>query len=173
MFLLDTNVISEHRKGKRGDSGVQAFFEEAKAGNYALFLSVVTMGELRRGVELKRFHDDRPQCKVLEDWLQAMQRHYGRNVLSVDARVVELWGHLRVPHPENALDKLIAATAMVHGLTVVTRNTGDFSHTGVRTLNPFTGSPHGRRMGQLCRSLVQQIATPAMSFPALRVRPTP
>ncbi len=139
MYLVDTNVISEQRKGWRADPGVRAFFEEADAGQWPLFLSVITIGELRRGVELKRFRGDRQQCRVLDEWLLAVQRRHARNILAVDARIIELWGHLCVPHPEHALDKLIAATALIHGLTVVTRNVRDFSHTGVRTLDPFGG----------------------------------
>ena len=76
MYLIDTNVISERRKGRRANAGVQAFFEEAELDGQPLFLSVVTMGELRRGVELKRFRGDRQQCRLLDEWLLSLQRRY-------------------------------------------------------------------------------------------------
>lgn len=149
MYLVDTNVISESRKGRRADPGVLAFFEDAELEDQPLFVSVVTMGELRRGVEMKRFRGDRQQCHALDEWLLAVQRRYARHILGVDARIVELWGHLRVPHPENALDKMIAATALIHGLTVVTRNVRDFAHTGVRMLDPFDKGPPACRIPRM------------------------
>lgn len=152
MYLIDTNVISEQRKGRRADPGVLDFFEEADAENAPLFLSTVTMGELRRGVELKRFRGDQDQCRVLDEWLLSLQRRFACSILPVDGRIAELWGHLRVPYPEHALDKLIAATAMVHSLTVVTRNIRDFSHTGARTLNPFSGDSSGCRISDVSMS---------------------
>lgn len=145
MYLVDTNIISEQRKHSRADPGVLAFFEDADADEQELFISVATLGELRRGVELKRYRGDREQCQVLDEWLLGVQRRYAHSILAVDARIIELWAHLRVPFPENALDKLIAATALVHGLTVVTRNVRDYASTGVRILNrsartlPFAG----------------------------------
>jgi len=158
MYLVDTNIISEQRKHSRADPGVLAFFEDADADAHELFISVVTLGELRRGVELKRYRGDREQCQVLDEWLLRVQRRYSHNILAVDARIIELWGHLRVPFAENALDKLIAATALVHGLTVVTRNVRDYASTGVRILNPFSEDPPVRRMLVLCTSRLRGIA---------------
>ena len=137
MYLIDTNVISEGRKGARANAGVRDFFKRVASNQPPVFLSVVTVGELRRGVELIRHRGDVAQANRLEKWLQLLLRHYEDYILDVDADVAQLWGRLRVPHYENALDKLIAATALIHNLTVVTRNHDDFSKTGVRVLNPF------------------------------------
>lgn len=137
MFLLDTNIISEIRKGKRSDPGVRAFFREAERDASALYLSVVTVSELRRGVDMIRHRGDHRQASTLETWLTAMLADYASNILPVDSEVAQLWGKLRSRHPENALDKLIAATALINDLTVVTRDTADFEATGVRLLNPF------------------------------------
>jgi predicted nucleic acid-binding protein len=139
MYLVDANVISEVRKRDRADNGVVAFFRTAAQEDTDLYLSVVTIGELRRGVELIRHRGDKPQATRLENWLDSVLREFGQNILSVDEEIGQLWGRLRVPHPEHPLDKFIAATALIHDLTVVTRNVEDFEGTGVRVLNPFNG----------------------------------
>jgi toxin FitB len=139
MYLVDTNVISEVRKRDRADKGVIAFFRKAGQEDVGLYLSAVTIGELRRGVEIIRHRGDKPQATRLEKWLDNVLREFGQNVLAVDEDAGQLWGRLRVPHPEHAVDKLIAATAMIHNLTVVTRNVDDFAGTGARVLNPFIG----------------------------------
>ncbi|WP_177420852.1 type II toxin-antitoxin system VapC family toxin [endosymbiont of Lamellibrachia barhami] len=102
-----------------------------------IFISVVTVGELRRGVELIRHRSDTLQATQLENWLDLLLTDYQDHILDINPDIAQLWGRLRVPHPENALDKLIAATALIHDLTVVTRNHKDFKTTGVRLLNPF------------------------------------
>ncbi|RQS76886.1 type II toxin-antitoxin system VapC family toxin [Burkholderia sp. Bp8963] len=137
MFLIDTNVISEIRKGTRTNRGVQAFFRQAEADASALYLSIVTVSELRRGVELIRHRGDARQASKLEAWLTTILSDYAPNILPVDIEISQMWGHLRVPQPQHELDKLIAATALINDLTVVTRNVGDFASTGVRLLNPF------------------------------------
>ena len=137
MYLIDTNVISESRKRSKADSGVQAFFKQVAEEDARVFISVVTVGELRRGVELIRHRGDRRQATQLEKWLDQLLGDYEDRVLDITADIAQLWGRLRVPHPENALDKQIAATALIYDLTVVTRNHKDFSKTGVRLLNPF------------------------------------
>ncbi|CAB3781280.1 type II toxin-antitoxin system VapC family toxin [Pararobbsia alpina] len=137
MYLVDTNVVSEIRKKERANKGVRAFFRAAAKESIDLYLSVVTVGELRRGVEIVRHRGDTAQAATLETWLTAVLNEFAQNILPVDEDIGQLWGRLRVPHPEHALDKLIAATGLIHDLTVVTRNVDDFSHTGVRLLNPF------------------------------------
>ncbi|MFL9911885.1 type II toxin-antitoxin system VapC family toxin [Paraburkholderia sp. RL17-337-BIB-A] len=137
MYLLDTNVVSEIRKKERANKGVRAFFRRAAKEDIDLYLSVVTVGELRRGVEIVRHRGDTAQTATLEAWLTAVLNEFVQNILPVDDDIGQLWGRLRVPHPEHALDKLIAATGLIHDLIVVTRNVDDFSPTGVRLLNPF------------------------------------
>jgi predicted nucleic acid-binding protein len=137
MFLVDTNVISEARKGERANAGVRAFFAEAGQQDWPLFLSAISIGELRRGVDLIRHRGDSPQAEALEHWLVQLLQVYGDRVLVFDSDAAQLWGRLRVPHPEDLLDKQIAAIALLHELTVVTRNTADFAATGVALLNPF------------------------------------
>jgi toxin FitB len=136
MYLIDTNVISERRKGPRANAGVVTFFHNVAADE--LFLSVVTFGELRRGVQIVRHRRDFTQADRLDSWLALVSVEFANNTLSVDTEIAELWGRLRVPHPENELDKLIAATAISYGLIVVTRNVKDFAKTGVICQNPFT-----------------------------------
>lgn len=137
MYLIDTNVISEARKGDRADSGVRLFFEDVGRRRASVFVSVVTIGELRRGIELIRHRGDVRQARKLERWFSSVLDHYSDYVLDVDAEVAQVWGRLRAPEAHNALDKLIAATALIHDLAVVTRNTKDFSSSGVRVVDPF------------------------------------
>ena len=138
MYLVDTNVISEVRKKSKANSGVRAFFKQAIEDETQLFISVVTVGELRRGVESIRHRGDVRQANQLEKWLEALLTEYEDYILDINQDIAQLWGRLRAPHPENALDKQIAATALIYELTVVTRNHKDFVKTGVRVLNPFT-----------------------------------
>jgi predicted nucleic acid-binding protein len=129
--------VSEIRKKERANKGVRAFFRRAAKEDIDLYLSVATVGELRRGVEIVRHRGDSAQTAALEAWLTAVLSEFAQNILPVDEDIGQLWGRLRVPHPEHALDKLIAATGLIHDLIVVTRNVDDFSPTGVRVLNPF------------------------------------
>ena len=137
MYLIDTNIISEARKKDKTDPGVRRFFRQIEAEAAPIYLSVVTIGELRRGIELIRHRGDTPQAQQLEAWLQTVLIEYADCILPMDEEIAQLWGRLRVPYPEHALDKQIAATALIHSLTVVTRNQRDFEATGVRVLNPF------------------------------------
>lgn len=138
MYLIDTNVVSELRKKSKMNPGVKAFFKQAEREKHALYISVVTVGELRRGVELIRYRGDLEQAALLEKWLGALLNDFTQNILSFDQEEAIVWGRLRSPHHENALDKQIAATALVYGLTLVTRNVDDFASTGVNIINPFS-----------------------------------
>ena len=138
MYLIDTNVISEVRKKSKANRGVWQFFQEASDDEENLYISVVTIGELRRGVESIRFRGDDRQAGQLEIWLEALLVEYQDHILDINTDIAQIWGVLRAPHPENALDKQIAATALIHELTVVTRNEKDFAATGVPVLNPFS-----------------------------------
>ncbi len=137
MYLLDTHVVSELRKGARANTGVIGFVERIAGEDAPAYISVVTLGELRRGVELIRHRGDLPQAEALESWLQALLDDYADQILEFGAEEAQVWGRLRVPQPENALDKQIAATALTCGLTLVTRNLRDFAATGAPLLDPF------------------------------------
>lgn len=135
MFLVDTNIISESRKGAKANSGVRKFFQESAPGD--LYLSAQTIGEIRRGLENIRQRGDLPQTRKLEKWLALVVMDYADKVLSFDEECAQVWGRLMSPHPANPIDKQIAAIALIHGLTVVTRNVDDFRGTGVEIKNPF------------------------------------
>jgi predicted nucleic acid-binding protein len=102
-----------------------------------LYLSVVTIGELRQGIARIRHREDGEQARLLERWLKQVTRAYADAILPIDEETAHVWGRLRVPNPENPLDKQGAATARIHDLTVVTRTTEHFAPTGVRLKNPF------------------------------------
>jgi toxin FitB len=137
MYLIDTNVVSELRKKEKANAGVSAFFQHVKIQDTPVFISVVTVGELRRGVEMMRHRGDIQQARILEDWLVKIIEDYADYILSFGELEAQVWGRLRVPHYENAIDKQIAATALTHDLILVTRNVDDFVTTGVRLFNPF------------------------------------
>ena len=135
MYLLDTNVISELRKGGRANHGVTAFFATLAAED--IYLSVVTIGEIRRGLENVRARGDREQAGRLEAWLDKVVTDVSDRILEFDLDCAQVWGKLMSPHPQHPIDKQIAAIALIYDLTVVTRNTDDFVSSGVRSLNPF------------------------------------
>ena len=135
MYLFDTNVVSELRKGVRANSGVVAFFADLRADE--IYLSVQTIGELRRGVENIRHRGDIKQAERLDAWLDSVLADHGMRILEFDRECAQVWGKLMSPNPQHPVDKQIAAIALVYDLTVVTRNTADFERTGARLLNPF------------------------------------
>lgn len=137
MFLIDTNVISEYRKKNNANHGVNKFFKNANLQGTDLFISVITIGELRRGVELIRSRGDNKQADKLEEWLAKIINEYTENILDFTETESQVWGRLRVPNYKNAVDKQIAATALTYGLTLVTRNFDDFADCGVELFNPF------------------------------------
>ena len=139
MYLVDTDVISELRKKDKANPGVATIFGDAVVRDLPLYMAAVTVGELRRGVEMIRHRGDVPQARLLDRWLEGLVAEYGENILPFDADAAQIWGRLRVPHPENPLHKQIAATALLYDLVLVTRNVRHFASTGVRLLDPFAG----------------------------------
>lgn len=135
-WLLDSNVLAELRKGPRANASVMAWF--AAADEADLFTSVLVLGEARRGVESIR-RRDAVAALALEQWLLRLRETFADRVLPVDDLIAERWGALNVPDPVAAVDGLLAATALVHDLTLVTRNVRDVERTGVRLHNPFEG----------------------------------
>lgn len=133
-FLVDTNVISELRKGERCDAGVANWFESVDKDS--IFLSVLTLGEIRRGVEAIRRRDPSAAAR-LEDWLATLTKLHAARIVPIDAQVADLWGRLDVPDPLPVIDALLGATARVHGMTVVSRNVDDIGRTGAEVLQPF------------------------------------
>ncbi|MBI4617353.1 MAG: type II toxin-antitoxin system VapC family toxin [Planctomycetes bacterium] len=137
MWLVDTNVLSELRKKGRGNPHVFAWFAGTSPEN--LFLSVLVIGEIRCGVERIRLRDPRA-ARALEQWLGRVVANFAERILPIEARVAEEWGRLSVARPLPTVDGLLAATAKVHGLTLVTRNVKDVRRTGVAFKNPFVPS---------------------------------
>lgn len=133
-LLLDTNVVSELRKGARAHPRVRAWFGDV--ADEEIHLSVLVVGELRRGVETIRRRDP-GQAVSLERWLGRVVKDHAARILPIDGRVAEEWGRLTALRPASVVDALMAATARVHGLVLVTRNTRDVAWTGVPHLNPF------------------------------------
>ena len=134
MYLIDTNIISEVRKGRRCDPRVAAWYRAARDDE--LFLSVLVVGEIRQGIERLRPRNAR-QATALENWLEEILGSFGERVLPINERVAQIWGRLNTPEPLPVVDSLLAATAEAHGLTLVTRNLKDIERSGVRCLNPF------------------------------------
>ncbi len=136
MYLVDTNVISEARKGRKANSGVREFLRTVDDAD--LYISAQTIGEIRRGVENLKQRGDVPQSRKLEQWLALVVAEYADRILGFDEECAQIWGKLMSPHTQHPIDKQIAAIALIHGFTVVTRNVDDFGGTGVGLKNPFT-----------------------------------
>ena len=133
-FLIDTNIISEVRKGDRGDPGVAAWWTRVAEDD--LWLSALVLGEIRKSVERARRRDPR-KAEALEAWLGGVETGFGDRVLPVDIAVASEWGRMTAIRPVPVVDALLAATAKAHGLTLVTRNAADVTGLGVDVLNPF------------------------------------
>lgn len=133
-YLLDTNVLSELRKPK-GDEAVKAWFSTVAGDD--LYLSVLVVGEIRQGVERLRPRDP-VQAQVYESWLETLQSDYRQRLLTITNDITEIWGRLNAVATLPVIDGLLAATALAHDLTLVTRNVADVERTSVLLLNPFT-----------------------------------
>ena len=133
-FLIDTNIISEVRKGDCCDTTVAAWWSGVAEDD--LWLSPLVLGEIRKGVELARRRDPQ-RAEALEAWLADVMSAFGNRVLPVDAAVAEQWGRMNAIRSVPVVDGLLAATAKANGLTLVTRNVADVAGLDVDTLNPF------------------------------------
>lgn len=131
MYLVDTNIVSE---AHRGSLPARNFILSIDPG--ALFLSVVTLGEIRRGIVLLE-RRDQPEALRLSRWFEALRRDYAGRILPVTAEIAVVWGNIAAARTRGPLDAQIAATAIVHGLTLVTRNTRDFDDLNLALLDPW------------------------------------
>lgn len=136
-YLIDTNVISELRKGGRADPAVTSWF--AALADEEVFLSVLTIGEIRRGIESIRRRDPKAGA-ALDSWLGRVYGAHRDRIVGVDRAIAEEWGRMNVPDPLPVIDGLLAATAKVTGLTIATRNTADIARSGVGVVNPFSAA---------------------------------
>ena len=135
MYVLDTNVISELRKGKKAERGVRIWAQAVSASS--LYLSVVSILELEIGILLVERRDEK-QGAILRTWMDGhVLPSFSGRILAVDTAVAQRCASLHVPNPRSDRDALVAATALVHGMTVVTRNVSDFQATGVAVVNPW------------------------------------
>jgi toxin FitB len=132
-YLLDTNILSETRK-KQANERVMAFLSAAEPS--ALFISVLSLGELRKGVALKT-RSDADAARRLGAWVDGLEFSFGERILGVDTAIARQWGELSAERTRPVVDTLLAATALVHKLTLVTRNTSDVHDLGVKLLDPW------------------------------------
>lgn len=139
-YLLDTNVLSETRK-KQADERVMAFLSAVEPS--ALYISVLTLGELRKGVTHKgRF--DPEAAKRLEFWVEGLEESFADRILGIDLATARLWGELSGQRPRPVIDTLLAATAVVHDLTLVTRNSSDVEDIALKVLDPWLDAGNER-----------------------------
>lgn len=140
-YLLDTNVISEFRR-KAPNQHAVAWVDSV--GSSQLYLSVLVVGEIRQGIE-RLAPRDPDQAKILDDWIRRLVVAYADRIVPVTLDVADVWGQLNAKSPLPLVDSLLAATALAHDWTFVTRNTADVERTGVRLLNPFEDGATGAR----------------------------
>jgi predicted nucleic acid-binding protein len=140
-YLIDTNIISEVRKGSSCDELVASWY--ASIDDADLYLSVLVLGEIRKGIELARRRDS-VKAKALESWLTQVDAAFRDRVLPVDRAVTDEWGRMSAVRPIPVIDGLLAATAKVHRITLVTRNDANVSGIGAMVLNPFKPPEPGR-----------------------------
>ncbi len=133
-YLIDTNIISEVRKGERCDANVAAWY--ASIDDASLYLSVLVLGEVRRGIERAR-PSDPARARALEKWLTEVEDAFGERILPIDRAVADEWGRMGAKRPIPVVDGLLAATAKVHRLTLATRNVADVHDLGAQVFDPF------------------------------------
>jgi hypothetical protein len=133
-YLIDTNVISEVRKSNRCDAHVARWYDSVE--DKSLYLSVLVLGEIRKGIERARSRDTN-KARALEKWLSAVKNGFAERVLPIDQAVADAWGQMSASRPLPVIDGLLAATAKVHSMTLVTRNAADVAGLGAQVFNPF------------------------------------
>jgi predicted nucleic acid-binding protein len=133
-YLIDTNVISEVRKGGKCDPNVAAWWESVDDAD--IYLSVLVLGEIRKGVERARPNDP-AQAQALEKWLTTVAESFAERILPVDQAVADEWGRMSAKRPVSTVDALLAASAKVHAMTLATRNVSDVADLGADFINPF------------------------------------
>jgi toxin FitB len=134
VYLLDTNVVSELGKKPNYNANVGRWYEQVESDD--LFISVLVAGEIRNGIERLRPRDP-ARTLVLERWFEALLLIFADRILPIDSAVAQRWGRINANRRLPVIDSLMAATAAVHDLTLVTRNVKDIEHSGVKYLNPF------------------------------------
>lgn len=144
-YLLDTNIVSELRKGSRCDPAVAAW-EQTRLIPHGAAISVITIGEIRKGIDLIGQRDPQ-QAASLESWLAGLRQRFANRILPISSDVAEEWGRLNALRPLPAVDSLLGATAKVHGVILATRNVRDLSDIGLHVVNPFEFGA-GRSDGQ-------------------------
>jgi hypothetical protein len=140
-YLIDTNIISEVRKGDTCDANVAAWY--ASIDDADIYLSVLVLGEIRKGIERARPNDP-ARAHALEKWLDTVRESFADRVLPVDQSVADEWGRMSAKRPVPAIDALLAATAKIHRMTLATRNLSDVADLGADVLNPFVPMVDGR-----------------------------
>ena len=136
MFLLDTNVVSELRRERRRNVGVSNWYAGVQDAD--LFISALVIGEIRKGIARLRRRQDYRQAEILEVWLEASRNFFAGQILPIDVAVADTWGQMHAIRNVPVVDGLLAATAIVHDLTLVTRNVSHVQGLGADLLNPFT-----------------------------------
>jgi hypothetical protein len=142
-YLLDTNIVSEIRKGERCDPSVAAWVQRELMPHGAA-ISVITIGKIRKGIDLISQRDP-PQAVALESWLSGLYQNFRDRILPVTDAIAEEWGRLNALRPLPAVDSLLGATANVHGLIFATRNVVDLQGVDLQTVNPFEYEPNSSR----------------------------
>lgn len=133
-YLVDTNIISEVRKGAKCAANVAAWYDSIDDAD--IYLSVLVLGEIRKGVERAR-PSDPAQARALEKWLTAVAESFAERILPIDQTVADEWGRMAAKRPVSTVDALLAATAKVHRMTLATRNVSDVADLGADLVNPF------------------------------------
>ncbi len=136
MYLLDTNLISELRKGERANQNVRNWFADTVAHRQPTYVSVITIGEIRGGITRLQNRGDSSQAAIFDQWLQTLIIQWRGRMLPFGLSESLVWGQIAA-NGQNLVDKQIAATAIVHDLTVATRNERDFADLGALVTNPF------------------------------------